>query len=352
MKGCMEIKGTWKGKAHEKKSRRREKVKRTCLLLLSVILSAAVYQLTAGSIIVLAAPASLESSSAVVYEQASEGSNAVGNLIQDSTFDYLGDETAEDGSVWHRIVMANGVSGYIRGDMVLSPVETGETGTGTGAENEGTGTGAENGETGADMGAEGAGAEPGGEAEGAGAETGEEGAEAAGAEPAEDETAAQEDADDGQTGEGDALPGNGTQPVYQAENNRQKTYASGTAGTKIKQTESMSEPEEISEVSADTGFFSRLDRSLIFSGLVLLCSFLAGRFFWKKLKGECGEPGESRGNILKGITHRHDKKSMRRKRKNRRRKNKKKKQQAKKENEKTYKTSNGKRSGYTQGRKE
>ncbi len=334
-----------------KQGKKREKIERKYLAVLAG-LSAAVLWLAVGNIVVLAAPVSLESPSAVVYEQTSEGSNAVGNLIQDSTFDYQGDVRAEDGSTWHMVTMANGVSGYIRGDLVLSPVENVETETGAGAEGGETGTDPQtgNGETGAD-----AGAENGETGVDAGAEqgaTGADGAGAAGEEAAEDENTADEDADGGQEGEEDALAGNITPPVYGAENNREKTYAAGALGTKIKQSESVQEPEEVSESPVHTDFFGRLDKTLIFSGIVLICAFLVGRAFLKKLKEECIQPGESVGDILKGSARRYDKKSVRRKRKNRRRKNKRKKQQAKKENEKTYKTSNGKRSGYTQSRKE
>ncbi len=324
-----------------KQGKKREKIERKYLAVLAG-LSAAVLWLAAGNIVVLAAPASLESPSAVVYEQASEGSNAVGNLIQDSTFDYLGDITAEDGSNWHMVTMANGVSGYIRGDLVLSPVESVETETGAGGGEAGTDPQAGNGEAGAD-----AGAENGEAGVDAGAEQG-----AAGEEPAEDENTADEDADGEQEGEEDTLAGNITPPVYEAENNRQKTYAVDALGTKIKQAESAREPEEVSESPVHTDFFGRLDKTLIFSGIALLCSFLVGSVFLKKLKKEYMQPGESRENISEGSARRYDKKSVRRKRKSRRKKNKRKKQQVKKENEKTYKTSIGKRNGYTQNGKE
>ncbi len=334
-----------------KQGKKREKIERKYLAVLAG-LSAAVLWLAAGNIVVLAAPASLESPSAVVYEQASEGSNAVGNLIQDSTFDYLGDITAEDGSNWHMVTMANGVSGYIRGDLVLSPVENGEAGTGAGAEGGEAGTDpqAGNGETGADAGAENgeAGVDAGAEQGAAGAG----GAEAAGEEPTEDENTADEDADGEQEGEEDTLAGNITPPIYGAENNHQKTYATGALGSKIKRVESVQEPEEVSESPVHTDFFARLDKTLIFSGIALLCSFLVGSVFLKKLKKEYMQPGESRENISEGSARRYDKKSVRRKRKSRRKKNKRKKQQVKKENEKTYKTSIGKRNGYTQNGKE
>lgn len=68
---------------------------------------------------VQATPATLKSPDATVYEQTSEGSNAVGSLVEGSSFEYIGDVTAEDGSVWHQVTTANGASGYIRGDREL-----------------------------------------------------------------------------------------------------------------------------------------------------------------------------------------------------------------------------------------
>ncbi len=366
MKGYIGTKGTYrKEKYMGKEGKEREKIKESCLSILKVLVGffVAVYWLAVGNIVVLAAPVSLESPSAVVYEQASEGSNAVGNLIQDSTFDYQGDVTAEDGSTWHMVTMANGVSGYIRGDLALSPVENGEAGTGAEAEGgeEGTDPETENGEAGADAGAENgeAGAGIGTENGEAGANVGTEQGEAPagdagedGEASAEDGNTAEEDANGGQAGEGDALPENLTQPVHNVENNRQKTYVSSALGTKIKQAESMLEPKGISESSANAGFFGRLDKTLIFSGLVLICSFLMGTSFFKKLRRAYVQSGETGGNILDGAVHRYDKRNMRRKRKSRRKKNKKKKQQVKREYEKTHKTPGGKRSGYMQDKKE
>lgn len=71
------------------------------------------------SLSVQAAPATLKAPDATVYEQANEGSNAVGSLVEGNSFEYIGDVTAEDGSVWHQITTANGATGYIRGDREL-----------------------------------------------------------------------------------------------------------------------------------------------------------------------------------------------------------------------------------------
>lgn len=68
---------------------------------------------------VQAAPASLAASEAVVYEQTDEGSSPVGNLVEGSTFEYIGDVTAEDGSVWRQITTVNGATGYIKGDLEI-----------------------------------------------------------------------------------------------------------------------------------------------------------------------------------------------------------------------------------------
>lgn len=68
---------------------------------------------------VQAAPATLVSLDATIYEQADEGSSPVGNLVEGSTFEYIGDVTAADGSVWHQITTTGGVNGYIRGDREI-----------------------------------------------------------------------------------------------------------------------------------------------------------------------------------------------------------------------------------------
>jgi len=70
-----------------------------------------------------AAPARLRSAEAAIYEQANEGSNTVGNLVEGSTFEYVGDVTAEDGSVWHQVTTASGAAGYIKGDREIEAVE-------------------------------------------------------------------------------------------------------------------------------------------------------------------------------------------------------------------------------------
>ncbi len=71
---------------------------------------------------VKAEPAALRSPDATVYEQTSEESSPVGNLVEGGSFEYIGDVTAEDGSVWRQITTANGITGYIKGDR---EIETG-----------------------------------------------------------------------------------------------------------------------------------------------------------------------------------------------------------------------------------
>ena len=71
---------------------------------------------------VQAEPATLKSQEATVYEQSNEESAPVGNLVEGGSFEYMGDVTAEDGSIWHQITMAGGITGYIRGDR---EIETG-----------------------------------------------------------------------------------------------------------------------------------------------------------------------------------------------------------------------------------
>ena len=77
------------------------------------------------TLFVKAEQATLRSPDATVYEQTSEGSNPVGNLVEGGSFEYIGDVTAEDGSVWHQVTIAGGATGYIKGDR---EIETGEEG--------------------------------------------------------------------------------------------------------------------------------------------------------------------------------------------------------------------------------
>lgn len=71
-----------------------------------------------------AAPVLLESEMAVVYERAEEGSNAVGNLIRGNTFELLEQIQTEDGSLWYRVALSNGVNGYVKGSVSLKKEES------------------------------------------------------------------------------------------------------------------------------------------------------------------------------------------------------------------------------------
>lgn len=100
------------------------------------------------SLAVQAAPAALTSEDAAVYEQTDEGSSQIGNLVEGSSFEYIGDVTAADGSIWHQITMSDGVNGYIRGDREMEIRTEESAGEGQGeqetAPEEGEGTPAEN----------------------------------------------------------------------------------------------------------------------------------------------------------------------------------------------------------------
>lgn len=89
-----------------------------------------------------AAPVLLESEMAVVYESPDDGSNAVGNLIRGNAFEILERTQTENGTLWYRIAVSNGVSGYIKGNALTkeagkdSAVENGaEAGPGNVSEN-------------------------------------------------------------------------------------------------------------------------------------------------------------------------------------------------------------------------
>lgn len=93
-----------------------------------------------------AAPVLLESEMAVVYESADDGSNAVGNLIRGNAFELLERIQAEDGTLWYRIAVSNGVSGYIKGNALTKEAgkdSTAEHGSEAGSGNASE-TGAEN----------------------------------------------------------------------------------------------------------------------------------------------------------------------------------------------------------------
>ena len=85
----------------------------------AIFMTAMCFFLGSRSLSLQAAPATLTSADAAVYEQADEGSSQIGNLVEGSSFEYIGDVTAADGSIWHQITMSDGVNGYIRGDREM-----------------------------------------------------------------------------------------------------------------------------------------------------------------------------------------------------------------------------------------
>lgn len=174
---------------------------------------------------VKAESAALKSPSAVVYEMPDEQSSPVGNLVKDSPFEYAGDVTAEDGSTWHQVVTAGGVSGYILGETELEvnpeaeasgrqEVPIGENSGEAQAGTSGTGGSSEDGEDAAGT----------GETEGAGdaveGGTGD-GSKASGEARDADEEAAGEisNPEDGKTALSEMVP-----------NNRAKSYVTAMSG--------------------------------------------------------------------------------------------------------------------------
>ena len=92
------------------KGMRTKCLKRVPEALWSMLGAACIFACTEGFALVAdAAPATLKSEDAAIYEQADESSNPVGNLVQGSSFEYLGDVTAEDGTVWHQGSTADGM---------------------------------------------------------------------------------------------------------------------------------------------------------------------------------------------------------------------------------------------------
>lgn len=239
---------------------------------------------------VKAEPATLRSPDATVYEQAGEGSNAVGNLVEGGTFEYIGDVTAEDGSVWHQVQTASGITGYIKGDK---EIETGrEVPDGNQAAPEGEG--GNGGETGQPPETDPA---VGGEAEGnpAGEEAAPdpgEGTDTDGEEP-EGETEEEEDVEEGeeagQDGDEGALEGDagedlgedGAVPVFHMQNNQAKKYV-------VERSQKVKERGSYVQTGIDTesinGKRGGADLALIVGiAVVLLCSEVI-HICWKRIK--------------------------------------------------------------------
>lgn len=289
----------------EKDNEVMKKIRRACCAVLIAIFWLAAENVDGTT--VQAAPVSLDSSSAVVYGEADEESSAVANLIRGSTFDYQGDVTAEDGSVWYIITTADGVNGYIRGDIAFSSVDAWNGNEDISEETDEAAVSDEM------VLAEETGTEDGNAAELE--ESAEEAADTA-------DTAAPEDTgEDGEETMDD--------PVYSTENSRQKTYASDVLGAKIKETGNMSEEEEITETPEETAVSGGIDKTVVISVILLVCAIAAGIFFGKKMKREYEALKGDMGSLFGRTEQKYSKKSRRR-RKKQRRKNKKKKLRAKK----------------------
>ena len=258
------------------------------------------------SLSVQAEPATLRSPDATVYEQTSEGSNAVGNLVEGGSFDYIGDVTAEDGSVWHQITTAGGVNGYIRGDREIEmgeaePAPEGQEGQEAPAGEGGNGEPAANppegggeiapAEEGVNPG-EGAGAvgeEPRGNGEGNVSAPGNDNRgdrEEPGEEEAPEEGEIPEDDAEGAPEDEDAVP------VFNMQNNQTKKYVVDNA-QKIKERESFTEVDVGTKASKSRGL--RIDKALIAGiAVVLLCGGMI-QVCWTRMKRM--RKGVSEGSI-------------------------------------------------------
>ena len=215
-----------------------------------------------------AAPATLRSPDAAVYEQADEGSGQVGNLVEGSTFEYIGDVTAEDGSVWHQITTSSGAAGYIRGDREL---EIGAEEPAPDPEAEGQG-GQEA------PGGEGGNAEPEGntpEEAGAGENPGGEAGTASREEP-EDDGGGEEEIpeEDNREEEEDSADNDDVVAVINMQNIRTKNYTLGMEG-KIKERGSFA---GLDTGNLDTGGRkAKIDKTLFASTVVVF--FCAGAVY-------------------------------------------------------------------------
>ncbi len=240
------------------KGMRTKCLKRVPEALWSMLGAACIFACTEGFALVAdAAPATLKSEDAAIYEQADESSNPVGNLVQGSSFEYLGDVTAEDGTVWHQVSTADGMSGYIKGDAEM---EAGEE--------------APKRQEGQDVPGEDGGTVPETDETGEGnALNGENSDEAAGEndmpqapeDPDENVSKPEDNAEEGMPSE----PGN----TYNMRNNRTKNYVLYGSG-KIKEKENSEETDIITPNRPDKKPFAGMDMALFFCILVVF--FCAG----------------------------------------------------------------------------
>lgn len=269
-----------------------------------------VFWMCTGKMTAEAEPASLQSEGAVIYEQTDEGSHAIGNLVQGSSFELLGSVTAEDGSIWYS-VSAFGIQGYIRGNAEIGP---GTEGTGQAAgtpereENAGEENAAETGE-GNDI--------PEGAAEAENAEADGTGAGAAGQEEEQPEE------EEGEETEEESLETDSS--VYLENNQREKTYAVNTGNLKkVSPENAVDTGEEASGTKTGNraSLPRRISKAFLFFWLVMLGSGLTVMVSYKKMKKELTEePGEGRGRTEIPKTDR-SKKAVHKKKKHRRKKGK------------------------------
>ena len=215
-----------------------------------------------------AAPAVLSSPDATVYEQADEGSNAVGNLVEGSSFEYIGDVTAEDGSTWRQITTASGAAGYIKGDR---EIEVGEEGASPEGRQAPVGEDSLTAE-----------AEAGSEEGGAGAEAGsEEGA-------AEEDENRREEGEPQADGDGLETPeDNDSDDLIMADsssrqNNRIKTYSLDTSGRIKENLSALSDGGTVKAQSRQAA--GRIDLTLLLSTAVVLLGAITVFFFGRKMK--------------------------------------------------------------------
>lgn len=118
------------GEQGRRKLKRNKKINKAGMAAAAILMC-----MVSFTMFVEAAPATLRSSDATIYDQTNEGSNAIGNLVEGSNFEYVGDVTAEDGSIWHQITTSSGATGYIRGDREIEIGEEEPVTEGQGEEN-------------------------------------------------------------------------------------------------------------------------------------------------------------------------------------------------------------------------
>jgi len=276
---------------------------------------------------VQAAPARLRSADAAIYEQANEGSNTVGNLVEGSTFEYVGDVTAEDGSVWHQVTTASGAAGYIKGDREIEAVEEepapeGQEGQEGAPEGQGNPESQEAPE--GDAGAEGNGEADAQAPEEDGGEEGTEGPEEEGLEDGIENLGGMEGEgrgmEDGHPEENSPEGGTLAADTYGVENRQKKSYALGLSG-RIK-----GKGDTVPVVNMDTGQVpggqkgADLDQVLLLGvATIFFCTGTAYIFVGKIRRMRMGTAGKQiPGGSVEKLRRKDGKKRHSQKRKGRR----------------------------------